>query len=122
MKARHSPWVVSLPAQVAAVRALQDPAYYADRYAETRQLRETFSAKLQALGMDVVPGCANFLLCHLREDHPTAAELVSHCRTDGIFLRDASIMGQAMGDRAVRLAVKPLEQQARILAALQRAL
>jgi histidinol-phosphate/aromatic aminotransferase/cobyric acid decarboxylase-like protein len=53
---------------------------------------------------------------------PTAAELVSACRTDGVFLRDASIMGQAMGNRAVRLAVKPLEQQARILAALQRAL
>lgn len=122
LRAVTPPWVVSLPAQVAAVRALQDPAYYADRYAETRQLRETFSTKLQALGLDVVPGCANFLLCHLRENQPTAAELVSACRADGVFLRDASIMGQAMGNRAVRLAVKPLEQQARILAALQRAL
>jgi histidinol-phosphate/aromatic aminotransferase/cobyric acid decarboxylase-like protein len=34
------PWAVSLPGQVAAVKALGDSAYYQDRYRETRQLRE----------------------------------------------------------------------------------
>ncbi|GAF91730.1 unnamed protein product, partial [marine sediment metagenome] len=33
------PWAVSLPAQIAAIRALQDPVYYADRYQETHVLR-----------------------------------------------------------------------------------
>src|SRR6266567_4724142 len=35
LRAITPPWVVSLPAQVAAVRALQDQDYYAARYAET---------------------------------------------------------------------------------------
>src|SRR5712671_4348466 len=40
LRAITPPWVVSLPAQVAAVYALQDPGYYAARYAETGALRE----------------------------------------------------------------------------------
>ena len=38
------PWAVGLPAQVAAVRALEDEAYYASRYGETHQLRENLIA------------------------------------------------------------------------------
>jgi histidinol-phosphate/aromatic aminotransferase/cobyric acid decarboxylase-like protein len=34
------PWAVSLPAQVAAIKALDDPDYYASRYRETHQLSE----------------------------------------------------------------------------------
>ena len=34
------PWSVSLPAQIAAVKALQDLEYYAERYRETHQLRD----------------------------------------------------------------------------------
>ncbi len=122
LRALTPPWVVSLPAQVAAVRALQDPAYYAARYEETRKLRETLSTNLRGLGFDVMSGCANFILCHLRDDQPTAAEIVTACRKEGVFLRDASVMGRTLGDRALRLAVKPLEQQTRIITALQRAL
>ena len=59
------PWAVSLPAQVAAVNALGDPEYYAARYRETRVLRENLAAALHALGIEVVPGAANFILCHL---------------------------------------------------------
>ncbi|HVT38737.1 MAG TPA: aminotransferase class I/II-fold pyridoxal phosphate-dependent enzyme, partial [Gemmatimonadaceae bacterium] len=40
------PWAVSLPAQVAAVRALDEPAYYADRYGETAELRMTMQVAL----------------------------------------------------------------------------
>ncbi|MCL5744344.1 MAG: aminotransferase class I/II-fold pyridoxal phosphate-dependent enzyme, partial [Acidobacteria bacterium] len=38
LRAVTPPWMVSLPGQVAAVNALQDPAYYAARHHETRQL------------------------------------------------------------------------------------
>jgi histidinol-phosphate/aromatic aminotransferase/cobyric acid decarboxylase-like protein len=34
------PWSVSLPAQVAAIEALADPAYYQQKYLETHALRE----------------------------------------------------------------------------------
>ena len=35
----NPPWAVSLPGQVAAVMALQDPDYYARCYQQTHQLR-----------------------------------------------------------------------------------
>src|SRR6185503_4961324 len=47
------PWVVSLPAQVAAVRALQAPEYFAARYAETAVLRQKLAAGLEQLGWRV---------------------------------------------------------------------
>jgi histidinol-phosphate/aromatic aminotransferase/cobyric acid decarboxylase-like protein/GNAT superfamily N-acetyltransferase len=105
LRAITPPWVVSLPAQVSAVNALLDPGYYAARYAETRALREEFAIALQSLSWDVIPGVANFLLCHLPVA-ASAAEVVEKCRAHGLFLRDASTMGSQLGRHAVRIAVK----------------
>src|SRR6266700_3962081 len=65
LRAITPPWVISLPAQVAAVRALQDPGYYAARYAETAELREELAGELRNMGLDIIPGIANFILAHL---------------------------------------------------------
>src|SRR6185369_14914809 len=65
LKAITPPWVVSLPAQVAAVNALADPEYYAARYAETANLRVELATELSSLGLQVIPGIANFLLATL---------------------------------------------------------
>src|SRR6185295_6035377 len=100
------PWVVSLPAQVAAVRALEDPDYYAARYTETAALRQEFAAKLSNRGLDVMPGVANFILCHLPPDAPDAATVVRRCRELSLFLRDAGAMGSQLGSRSLRIAVK----------------
>ena len=101
------PWAVSLPAQVAAVAALQDPEYYTRRYAQTHALREELFGLLQdKLSFEVVPGTANFLLCHLPDDGPTAATIVAACRRRGLFLRDAAQMGHSLGRHALRIAVK----------------
>ncbi|MGC6486215.1 MAG: aminotransferase class I/II-fold pyridoxal phosphate-dependent enzyme, partial [Planctomycetota bacterium] len=117
------PWAVSLPAQVAAVAALQSPDYYAARYRETHALRHELAAALGALpGVDVLEGCANFLLCHLDDGLPTAAEVVARCREVGVFLRDAQAMGRGMGPRALRTAVKDAADNARIVAAIAAAL
>src|ERR1044071_8789664 len=58
------PWAVSLPAQVAAVKALRDPEYYALRYRETQTLRRELSLALGALGWELVPGVAHFVFGH----------------------------------------------------------
>lgn len=101
------PWAVSLPGQVAAVAALADPEYYQGRWAETHVLREALAARLRdECGFDVVPAVASFLLCHLPTDGPDAPQLVEECRRSGLFIRDASTMGEAMGRHVVRLAVK----------------
>jgi histidinol-phosphate/aromatic aminotransferase/cobyric acid decarboxylase-like protein len=98
--------VVSLPAQVAAVRALADPAYYDKQYRITAAARGTFGRELAALGWDVSPGIANFLLCHLPERGPAAEAVVQACRTHGLFLRNAAAMSHHLGDRCIRAAVK----------------
>jgi histidinol-phosphate/aromatic aminotransferase/cobyric acid decarboxylase-like protein/GNAT superfamily N-acetyltransferase len=116
LRAITPPWVVSLPAQLAAVRALQDRAYYADCYAQTHAFRAILRTQLEKLGWQVVPGCANFLLAHLPEYGPSAQQLIQGCQRQGLFLRDASCMGSNLGPRAVRVAVKDPATNTRMLA------
>ena len=123
LRAITPPWVVSLPAQVAAVRALEDAEYYAARHAETAALRGRLADQLRELRWDIVPGIANFLLGHLPEDGPDAASLVRACRDRDLFLRDAGVMGSQLGRHAVRLAVKDAstnERMVRIIASAMR--
>lgn len=95
-----------MPAQVAAVKALEDHEYYAGRYRETQCLRETLAESLRSLGLDVVPGVANFLLCHLPEEAADAATVARRCRERDLYLRDASEISALLGPRALRIAVK----------------
>jgi histidinol-phosphate/aromatic aminotransferase/cobyric acid decarboxylase-like protein len=123
LRAITPPWVIGLPAQVAAVRALADPGYYAGRYRETHTLREDLrDALAERTGGDVVPGVANFLLLHLPASGPTAATVVAACRRRDVYLRDASAMGSLLGAHALRVAVKTREQNALMVDALSEAL
>jgi DNA-binding transcriptional MocR family regulator len=117
------PWAVSLPAQVAAVAALQAPEYYAARWTETHRLRENLSAQLSHFtGWQIIPGVANFVLCHLPATGPSAAELVRRCRVHGLYVRDVGSMGQSLGARALRIAVKDAATNNQIIQLLQAAL
>jgi histidinol-phosphate/aromatic aminotransferase/cobyric acid decarboxylase-like protein/GNAT superfamily N-acetyltransferase len=120
LRAITPPWVVGLPAQVAAVRALQAPDYYAAFYRETARRREELAAGLRDLGWDVLPGIANFLLCHLPEAGPDADTVVRLARREGVFLRDAVRMGANLGPRVIRIAVKDAATNARMIAVLQK--
>jgi histidinol-phosphate/aromatic aminotransferase/cobyric acid decarboxylase-like protein len=122
LRAITPPWVVSLPAQVAAVRALQEPEYYQARYAETGQLREEFAEQLRSLGWKTLPGIANFLLCHMSIEGPDAAKVVEQCKPYGLFLRDAGTMGQRLGTHAIRVAVKDASTNQRMVEILKDAL
>jgi histidinol-phosphate/aromatic aminotransferase/cobyric acid decarboxylase-like protein/N-acyl-L-homoserine lactone synthetase len=117
------PWVVSLPAQVAAVRVLQEPAYYAACYTATHTLRRQLAERLvQALPrLQIVPGTANYLLCHLPEDGPDATTVVSRCQAHGLFLRDLSCVGSVLGRHAFRIAVKSEQLQPRMVEILHEA-
>jgi histidinol-phosphate/aromatic aminotransferase/cobyric acid decarboxylase-like protein len=121
LRAVTPPWVVSLPGQVAAVKALQDPAYYAARYAETHALRRQLARDLEGLGWEMIPGEANFLLGHLPESGPDAPTVIARCRDRGLFLRDAAAMGTQLGRRAIRLAVKDAATNRRMVALLAEA-
>jgi histidinol-phosphate/aromatic aminotransferase/cobyric acid decarboxylase-like protein len=106
------PWVIGLPAQIAGVLALRDPGYYAARIAQTRRLRDALANDLGALGIDVTPGAANFLLCRR---NGSAAELLAACRERGLFLRDVSSMMSHPHRGMFRVAVKDHETNARII-------
>ena len=115
------PWAVSLPGQVAAVAALQDWEYYAERFAETHELRDELAEQLAAFeNWKIIPGIANFLLCHLPGGGPSAGEIVKRCRVHGLFLRDAGAMGRILGTHALRIAVKDAETNRRMLEILSR--
>ena len=117
------PWSVSLPGQLAAVTVLQDPGYYGMKYAETRRLRENLADALSDIvGMDVVPGVGDYLLCHIPEDGPSAASLLETCRKQGLYLRDVGMTAPTLGDRAVRIAVKDAATNRRIVDILERAI
>lgn len=117
------PWAVSLPAQIAAVRALADPVYYRARYAETATLREDLRTSLSRLyGVRAVTGNANFLLCHLTEKAPPVPNILEACRSAGVYLRNVASMGRALGPRVFRTAVKDAATNVRIVATLDRAL
>ncbi len=106
LRAITPPWIISLPAQVACVRALEDYPYYAARYRETHDLRGVLRTALERLGWEVTSGRANFLLAHLPTEGPGVSSLLSLCQEDGLFLRDASTMGASLGRHALRIAVK----------------
>ncbi|WP_432122541.1 aminotransferase class I/II-fold pyridoxal phosphate-dependent enzyme [Streptomyces sp. S1] len=118
------PWPVSLPAQLAAVTALRDPAYYAERWARTHVLRKQLTHDLQELEgfSSVDEGVANFLTVTLPPDGPSAARLVGECRRHDVFLRDLSPLSPAYEGRTVRIAVRDTAENARIVAACEKAL
>lgn len=111
------PWVIGLPAQIAGVRALQDPGYYARRYAETRVLREEMAAELKDLGLEALPGAANFVLCRSRG--MTTPEMIRRCRDRGLFLRDVSSMMTRPEPGLFRVAVKDARTNYRMIAILR---
>ncbi len=118
LKPFSPPWAVGLMGQVAAVNALEDRAYYREQWAVTRGLREALGGGLARLGWDVVPGVANFLLCHLPEDGPSAATVVARAREHGVFVRDVGSMGRSLGSHAIRIAVKDGPSNARVIRAI----
>lgn len=122
LRAITPPWAVSLPAQVAAVRALADPAYYRVRREQTHALREQLIELLRPIApWRIITGVINSVLCLLPDGMPGAAAIVGECRRDGVFVRDCSTISPGLGDRAVRVSVKDEATNPRVAAALDAA-
>ncbi|GGX65713.1 hypothetical protein GCM10010358_20140 [Streptomyces minutiscleroticus] len=118
------PWPVSLPAQLAAVAALRDPAYYGDRWLRTHALRRQLAAGLAGADeyVAVEEAVANFLTVTLPSGGPSAAQLVDACRRHDVYLRDLSPLSPQYEGRTVRIAVKDTAGNARVVAAFRAAL
>jgi histidinol-phosphate/aromatic aminotransferase/cobyric acid decarboxylase-like protein len=118
---RHSPpWAVSMPGVIGAIEALRAPAYYADRHAETRRLRDGLTQALCTIpGAAPVPSAANFVLCRLPPDGPTSATVLERCRMSDVYLRD--FPDHPVLTDYVRIAVKEPATTDLIQATLRRA-
>ena len=101
------PWNVGLQAQVAGVKALQDPEYYESRYKQTHQLRSKLSTDLMEIAnLDVINGFANFLLCKIPDTGLTTTELMEKSRRRGLYIRNVATTSPRLGERMFRVAVK----------------
>ena len=113
------PWAVSLPAQVAAVNALDDPDYYSERYRETHLLRDDLTRSLREAGFEVSPSVTNFLLCHLPAGSPSAALVSQRSRDRGLYLRTGREIAEVLGEDTLRIAVKDSTTNEKMMAILR---
>ncbi len=115
------PWAISLPAQAAAIAALNDPGYYAGQYAHTAVLRTRLKQDLHGLGItEVIEGVANFLLFYLPIHFMPVNKFLASCRKEKLYLRDVSNMGETLGKNAIRIAVKDEQTNKRMLEIIQK--
>ena len=117
------PWVISLPAQIAATYALKQENYYIKKYQETHELRDKLELQLKQIGIDeIIPGIANFIMFHVGNDKFSASRIVNECKLKKLYLRDLSGMGTSFEDDAIRMAVKDLNTNNKMIAILRECL
>jgi histidinol-phosphate aminotransferase len=113
------PWSVSLPAQLAAVEALDDPLYYQEQHRQTALLREQLASRLASIsGLKTYPSRANFLLV---ETESSAQAIVEATSERNVFIRNCDSMSNQFHDRFIRIAVKRQRENERIAEALEMA-
>ncbi len=80
----RSPFNVSLPAQKAAIAALQDTDWSLDKIQKNNQQREKMTQYYQLTGIHYIPSQANFI-CLIRQD---VSEIDAFLKTKGIIVRN----------------------------------
>ena len=115
------PWSVNTLAQAAGVFCLGQQEYALQTRQAVARWREEQAAALNKMGLNPMPSVANYLLCRLAVDGPTAAQVAAFTAQQGVLVRPAaSFVG--CGEHHLRVAVTTSEEQERLLAALGRAL
>ena len=118
MAAAGPPWSVSTPAQAAGLAALEQcPDWPEKARALLASERPALSDGLAALGLEVVPGQANYLLFRAAG----AADLNDRILTRGVLIRSCANY-HGLGNDWYRVCVGQAEQNRRLLAALKEVL
>ena len=114
----RGPFNVSGPGQAAAIAAIADQAHVARAVAHNEDWRARLTAAIAALGIEVVPSVANFLLLRFPGTHgATAAAADAYLNSQGLILRPT---GSYNLPDCLRLTVGLAEPNERVLAALER--
>lgn len=108
------PWIVSAPAQQAAIAAFSEAIYYEARWRETNRMTEDFASLVRALGLKVHCGFLNAIL--IESPKPDwAIDLAEN----GLIVRTPEGMGDVLKDRYIRIGLKPRDQWSAILGAIK---
>ena len=117
------PWAVSLPAQLGAIAALDNPTYYREQYSQVHKNRAKLNQELVDLGFTTYPSVANFILTELPKSVTyTSHQFIMLCREFDIFIRDAENMGVTLDSRYVRFAVRSRAENQRVTDCLRKVL
>lgn len=115
MNRLRSPFNVSVPAQAAGVAAMKDTIWTADQKRLNTEGRTSLAFALTALGYQVYPSAANFVLVGCGSADKAAA-LVSGLAARHIYVRDVVAYGLP---ECVRITVGTTEENAQLIAAIK---
>lgn len=104
-------WSVSAAAQVAGLAALADEGHLVRSLAELGAAKRTLVAELEALGLSLQVGPANFLMLRTGQANATRLALLRQ----GVAVRDCSSFGLT---EHIRVGVRTPAENARLVAAL----
>jgi threonine-phosphate decarboxylase len=119
MRQALPPWTINTPALQAAIACLQDSDYQQQTRTLIPQLRQNLVDGLNALGLTVFDSIANYLLVRLPKGRLNAAFLTQRLTREGILIRDCTNFS-SLNDRYIRLAVRTVDENRRLLTALRR--
>jgi histidinol-phosphate aminotransferase len=105
---------VSVPAQAAALAALQDEAHVHKTLVNNAEQAQRLTEDLHELGFEPVPTWANFLYCELGED---AAAVAQRLQSEGVIIRPLGPWG---APTAIRLTIGTPEQNGIFLNAFKK--
>ena len=90
----RGPFNVTLPAQIAGIEALRDVPHMDRAKNHNEEWREWLTGQLEALGLDVTPSVANFVLVRFAQgDGRTAKEADACLASQGILVRGMGVYG-----------------------------
>ena len=110
------PWAASSVAQAAGLAALEERDYVQHARRLIAAQRPRLAARLASLGLEVIPGAANYLL--FRSEDPTLWEKL---RERGILLRSCANF-EGLDAHWLRTAIRTAEENDRLLSALREVL
>lgn len=109
------PWAVSTVAQAAGLAALQETSYVQQVRTLVKTEREWLLNELEALGLETVPGCANYIL--FRAGYSTGESL----RKRGILVRTCGDF-EGLDESWIRIAVRTHEDNETLICTLKEVL
>lgn len=112
VKEQIDPWSVSTVALEAGRAALEEDKFAAESSLANAQARKRFAEALRAIGLKVFPSAANFLLAKL--PCGSGAGLATWLESERILIRRCDSF-RGLGDKYVRLAVRPGRDNLRLI-------